>query len=335
MKRNDLRIEVSGIRAGSTWTAQLAVTAFLPDRSSLADPPIVMFAIPGGGYSRGYFDMHFPGHRDYSQAEHHVAQGILFIAMDPLGVGDSTFADLAAITIDDLVATYDEAVRQTVNKIRKGIFTDALPALPDVMTVGIGQSMGGCISIMAQGRHATFDAVAPLGYSAIHTMLPQRTEAQTRQVAAVHSFSSSAQLHSGTIAESSAMISDFRYPFHWDDEPEDIVAADFAGGYPIRTQAPPFGSATIPTCAVLMMSPGAVAAEAAAIKVPVLIGVGERDVCPDPHAEPGAYRSSRDVSLLIVPRMAHMHNFSNTRQRLWDRLVRWSRAIATDQSGRL
>ena len=70
------------------------------------------------------------------------------------------------------------------------------------------------------------------------------------------------------------------------------------------------------------------AAEAAAVTVPVFVGVGERDVCPAPLAEPGAYRRSRDVSVFIVPRMAHMHNFACTREVLWNRLVSWSRMIA-------
>lgn len=114
--------------------------------------------------------------------------------------------------------------------------------------------------------------------------------------------------------------------------PRDILEADMGGGYPLRKKAPPFGSATIPTCAVLMMSPGLVKREAAAIDVPVLIGVGERDVCPDPWAEPGAYRHSNDITLVVVPRMAHMHNFAGTRARLWERLLAWSRFVAHEKA---
>jgi pimeloyl-ACP methyl ester carboxylesterase len=77
-----------------------------------------------------------------------------------------------------------------------------------------------------------------------------------------------------------------------------------------------------------MMTPGVIAAEAAAVKVPVLIAVGERDVCPEPHAEPTAYRGSSDVSLFIAPRMAHMHNFASTRALLWSRIASWSRRVA-------
>jgi hypothetical protein len=59
----------------------------------------------------------------------------------------------------------------------------------------------------------------------------------------------------------------------------------------------------------------------------VFIGLGERDVSPDPHAEASAFRAARDVSLFIVPRMAHMHNFASTRARMWQRLHDWSRAV--------
>ena len=65
-----------------------------------------------------------------------------------------------------------------------------------------------------------------------------------------------------------------------------------------------------------------------AVGVPVFIGVGERDVCPDPRAKPRAYGNSPDITVCIVPRMAHMHNFAGTREVLWARLEYWTRGIA-------
>ena len=41
-----------------------------------------------------------------------------------------------------------------------------------------------------------------------------------------------------------------------------------------------------------------------------------------------SFASSRDISVFIVPRMAHMHNFASTRERLWDRIVAWSKIVA-------
>jgi len=61
----------------------------------------------------------------------------------------------------------------------------------------------------------------------------------------------------------------------------------------------------------------------------VLIANGERDTCPEPHKEPGAYSASPDVSMVIVPTMAHMHNFASTRETLWRRLRDWSQMLAS------
>jgi pimeloyl-ACP methyl ester carboxylesterase len=117
----------------------------------------------------------------------------------------------------------------------------------------------------------------------------------------------------------------FAWAFHYDDEPADVVAQDMAtGGGPV----PPWRSATAPACAIAMVSPGTVAAEAAAITVPVFVGVGERDVVPDPWIEPKAYSSATDVSLFVCPRMAHMHNFAHTRERFWTRLHGWGEGVA-------
>jgi hypothetical protein len=77
-----------------------------------------------------------------------------------------------------------------------------------------------------------------------------------------------------------------------------------------------------------MLSPGVVAPEAASITVPVFVGVGERDVCPDPLGEPKAYSHATDVTVFICPRMSHMHNFASTRQMFWARLGAWGDGIA-------
>lgn len=333
MQRIELQLDVSNAPGKAKGTRSLAASAYLPQPSTLEAAPVAMFAIPGGGYSRGYFDLHFAGHSGYSQAEHHLARGLMLIAIDPLGVGASSLEGLDAITFADLAASYDSAVRQLLETIRAGTLAPGFPALPSVTAVGIGQSMGGCVTLLTQARHRTFAAIAPLGYSAIHTQLPQRNEADRSSTAAGFVYQPGTSVDTSTIAKTTATVVDYVYPFHWEDVPRDILAADMGGGYPMRKVNPPFGSATIPPCAVTMMFPGAVKDDAASIEVPVLVGAGERDVCPDPHAEPAAYRSAKDVALFVVPRMAHMHNFAGTRRILWERLVHWSYTIARERGG--
>jgi pimeloyl-ACP methyl ester carboxylesterase len=321
MRKVELRVAT-----GSGGSRTIAMTAYLPEPRAASG--CVIFASPGGGYGRGYYDMHFPGHDGYSQAAHHAEKGHVLVAYDHLGVGESSVEDLASLTIEDIAAHNHEAVTQVSQHIRKGSLCREFPALPRAAMIGIGQSMGGGVSIIMQGRHRSFDAIGVLGYSAIHTVLPQRTQAEVEQGAAMYDYGRDTDTRTLSVERSSVGVSDFVYPFHWEDVAPDILETDMSGGYPIRRTAPPFGSLTIPNCVVAMMSPGFVAIEAAMIDVPVFLGFGERDTSPDVRGEVAAFPNARDISLFIAPRMAHMHNFASSRRLLWDRLSDWSGMVA-------
>lgn len=302
-------------------------TAFLPEPDSLVKSQPLVFAVPGGGYSRSYYDMVFPGHVGYSQAEHHVDRGLVFIAIDHLGVGESSPEVAETVHVEDIAAANDFAVRTIIDRLRGGTAVAGYPAVDVGARIGMGQSMGGGVTVIMAARHHTYDAIAVLGYSAIHTVLPMPKQDETVRASEYFAFSRDTELDELSIAESSAHVGEFLYPFFWQDVPADIVEADTRGGYPIRTSIPSFG-ATLPTCAVAMLSPGYIKAEAAEVDVPVFIGLGERDVATDPHREPAGFASSTDISLVICDRMAHMHNFASTRQELWDRVVGWCRSVA-------
>ena len=62
--------------------------------------------------------------------------------------------------------------------------------------------------------------------------------------------------------------------------------------------------------------------------MPVLIGVGEVDIAPDPWAEPSAYRRSSHVTLVVLRGSAHMHNFSAARADLWQELTEFAKSPA-------
>jgi pimeloyl-ACP methyl ester carboxylesterase len=287
----------------------------------------VIHASPGGGYSRGYYDMHFPGHQGYSQAAHHVAAGHILVAYDHLGVGESDLSELSRLTIEDIADADHAALTVVRRSLADGGLLPGYPALPEAVHIGIGQSMGGGVTVIMQARHRSFDAIAVLGYSAVHTVLPQRTDAARDQAKVQYRFGRGDDPATLSVAATSAGVADFVYPFHWEDVPADILDADMRGGYPIRHATPSFGSLTIPNCVVAMMGPGFVAADAAAVAVPVFLGFGERDVSTDMRAEPAAFVASPDITLCIVPRMAHMHNFASTRALLWDRLSHWVTGI--------
>ncbi|HEY2332036.1 MAG TPA: hypothetical protein VGH94_08940 [Acidimicrobiales bacterium] len=109
--------------------------------------------------------------------------------------------------------------------------------------------------------------------------------------------------------------------FHYADVDAATLAADMERG----EQWPAWASATTPMAvASSCLTPGAIAPEAAAVLVPVLVAMGERDVIADPKGEPRAYLSARSVDLFVCPRMGHMHNFASTRELFWQRIETWS-----------
>ncbi|WP_375483471.1 alpha/beta hydrolase, partial [uncultured Mycobacterium sp.] len=304
MIKTDIAVDVTAA-CNLQRPLQVVATVVLPEPKELGNCQPVVFAVPGGGYSRGYYDMHFAGHDGYSQAEHHLAHGLAFVAIDHLGVGESSPDVAETVRIEDIAAANDFAVRDIVERLRSGTAVAGYPGVDVGARIGIGQSMGGGVSVIMAARHHTYDAVGVLGYSAIHTVLPMPKQDETVRTAEYFDYSRDTAPTELSLAEPSAHVREFLYPFFWEDVPADIVEADTRGGYPIRTTAPPFGSTTLPTCAVAMLSPGYIKAEAAEVDVPVFIGLGERDTAVQPHCEPAAYPHSGDITLFVCERMAH------------------------------
>ncbi len=306
MRSIELAIDITEA-AGLGVAAEQAVTVHLPDVAALADPPVVCFAFPGAGYSRGYYSFDLPGSSGGGEAGWHTERGWVFVAVDHLGVGQSTVPEGNVLDYDNIPRSNQQVVDAVMARLVAGTIADDMPPLVGATVLGFGQSMGGCFTIVAQGRHRTFDGVAILGFSAIHTVLPAAPGAPP-------------------VMESSDPFAAMTWAFHWDDEPAEIVAADMSP--PPGSPLPIWRSTSVPGCAMLMVNPGTVAAEAAAIDVPVMIAVGERDVTPDPWAEPAAFPASNDISVFVCPQMAHMHNFAATRERFWARLHHWGTGVA-------
>ena len=299
---------------------EIAASVHLPADDVLLGRPAALVVMPGGGYNRRYFDLPVPG---YSQAHHHARQGTVVIAIDHLGAGQSSVPPMEVTTLPVVAAANHAAVSAILDRLRQGTLVADVPPVDLASVTGAGQSLGGHALAAMQARHQTFDGVAMLGSSMAGTTMPVRPGAPE------------AAVPDGTTPEQAALltlaITDWNWVFHWEDTPvpgiprtpddgASLVAADIAGGLPARQAAPEWGSLTAPGFAAAMMLPGAVTREAARIDVPVLLATGERDVCHPPAEEVAAFRAATDISVFVVPRMAHMHNFAVTRTLLWERL---------------
>ena len=346
----EMQVDVTDA-AGLDIDARTAATVFLPDAETLSDPPVVCFAFPGGGYCRRYYSFDMPDRAGRGEAGWHVARGWIFVACDHLGFGDSTVPDGNVLNYDNVAAGNRATVDAVMRRLESGSMLDGFPAVRDATKLGIGQSMGGCFTIVLQGQHRTFDGIASLGYSAIHTVVPSRPgtppavwpwiprgsdldHPQILNAAAVSAATGPTLTGNDSIGEAAAAGEHpFAWAFHHDDVPPDIVAADMsASAGTAEEPLPPWRSATMPACGLYMVAPGTVALEAASITVPVLVAVGERDVVPDPWMEPKAFKSATDITVFVCPRMAHMHNFASTREVLWQRIHSWGTAVAQSRS---
>lgn len=321
MRTHHLSIDITGYAGAPDTDGSLhtRVSVHLPDE--VVRHATVIFGFPGGGYGRGYYDIRAGD--GYSQADFHTSRGHIFVACDHLGVGDSSLVDPLSLTYENLAAANHATSISVIDGLRAGTLIDDVAAITIERVVAIGQSMGGCLLVVQQGIHATFDAVALLGWSSLYTNFPAPDG--SRLTYPMPPRGTDLRPFADMLASVAPDVEQFRFCFHWADADPALVEADMASYDPdsgvVRGDANlPWGSATVPPCAITMMTEGAVAAEAARISVPVLIACGEIDVVADPWSEPSAYSGSSNVSMLVIAEMAHMHNFAATRARLWHRL---------------
>jgi alpha-beta hydrolase superfamily lysophospholipase len=351
----DLTVDVTEA-AGLGEPAHVALTVTVPE--AVGPDPVVCFAKPGAGYSRGYFTADLPGPAPgsatgkgtgagtgigtgtRSQAEWHAARGWIFVSVDHLGVGDSS-QHPDRLTFGPVVAASEAAEADVAQKLAAGTLIEGLGKVESPVRIGIGQSMGGCLTVVQQGRFHGYDGVGVLGFGVLQTLPPMPPGTPALVLPWVPR---DARLEDGVftngpalarLAAADAPAADgMAWGFHYDDVDPAVVARDM-DDYPARQgDLPPWGSATIPSPLVLWcVAPGSVLPEAAAIEVPVLLAMGERDVLTDPRGEVRAYMSADSVDLFVCPRMAHMHNFAGTRELFWRRIETWGEWVRAAKAG--
>lgn len=298
---HDVRVPAIG-PSGQDW--KIAATIFLPLARDLASEPNLLFLLPGGGYGRGYYNLPVAG---FSQAMYHAGRGTLVVTLDYVGAGESSAPE--AVTFDEVAASTHYAVTHIANQLAAGTLLWGLGPVEYGAMVGAGQSLGGHVLAATQGNHHTFSGIATLGANLAGTQFPQRDGSGTADMSQV----------------------DWPYAFHWPEvkpidpatTPTDLdtlIAVDVAIGTPQRMVAAPWASLTVPSFGMDALAPGVSAAYAAKVESPVLVAVGERDVTLPLEDEVAAFSKAAGVQSFVLPQSAHMHNFSETREQLWERL---------------
>ncbi|MGB8386670.1 alpha/beta fold hydrolase [Mycobacterium sp.] len=299
-----LRFDVSDVIGEQ---ASLAAT-YYPARTSASGVPVLV-CLPGGTYSREYWDLHVAGHRGYSFAEFATENGYSVLTIDPLGTGDSS-KPVRSFDFTDIAAT----------------LACAVSALPDSTgdhgpPVAVAHSLGGYLAITQQSLFSSYVGLAVLGCTNQHVA---QLNLDPESIARAATAPGRAELAQEILAALPQPY--FEGPrehlqswFHLADVPADVIAADAVTAKSLVPRV--FGTA---------MVPGIVAEHAARIDVPVLTGYGVVDVSPDPRAEAGRYRSCPDITTFVLADSAHCHNMASSRHRLWRRLLAWIAVAAGD-----
>jgi pimeloyl-ACP methyl ester carboxylesterase len=320
----ELAVDVSAVLPFAGETSTLAAAVYLPAPEHAAAPRAVLVCWPGGSYSRAYWDMHIPGHPGYSFAEHMTDRGFLVIAVDPLGVGASSRpSDVDAVDLETMAAAAAEFVRQLRILMAVGELDSRLAPLVDVPLVGVGHSLGGCLAIVEQASHGSYDAVANLGFThgskdVIESSPPGGPPADA--AAPMQAAVEQAKAFLSTAWDAGYGLAPRGLHHGWlhaADVPAEVIAADDekASAWPRQSY-------------VGALLAGHSATYAGRLTCPVLIAFGDRDVPDRPHDDVAFYRASQDVTLVVLAGSAHCHNFAATRIVLWDRLGTWAAAVA-------
>ena len=335
----ELTIDVTQA-VGLGESAHVAVSVTLPDPGLLGGMPVVCFARPGGGYSRHYYTADLPGPASGAQAAFHAERGWIFVAMDNLGSGGSSLHAGERLGFATLTAAAVAAEQDVLLRLANGVLLAGYPPVLQPVLLGVGQSTGGLLAVVQQARYRCYDGVGLLGVSAVHNHpstppgeKPVVTPWFARDLPAdapggILNAAALAQAPAGAPQESAWAA--LAWGFHYDDVPAEVVEQDLAHYEDIAAGRRPSGdlagiapwlSFTPPQeAARFTLTPGIVAPEAAAVAVPVLAAMGERDLVVDPAGEARAFRSAPSFDLFVCPRMGHMHNFAGTRALFWQRI---------------
>lgn len=291
--------------------ALLAASWFEPVPGSPPRPTLV--CLPGGTYTRGYFDLEVPGHPGYSFARIAAEEGFGVLTLDQLGTGASSRPD-AEVGLTDQA----DAVAATLDRLRhQGVLDPPL--------VAVGHSMGGYVAMRQQASHRSYDTLAILG-TTNREVAPLSLPPEAVALAATPD-GRAALVARALAAMPDRYVDGERSPmrrwFHLDDVPSEVIEADDAA---TLTCVPRLAGAESTV-------PGITVDDAAAIEVPVLLAYGEVDVSPDPHAEPTCFARCPDLTLVVLPGSGHCHHMAGTRRQLWDRILGWTESVVGPGGG--
>jgi pimeloyl-ACP methyl ester carboxylesterase len=299
---------------------EIAADLLLPHADTLGERPLILSCLPGGFLTRSYYDLEVDGSRTYSFAEHMAARGFISVAFDHLGIGASSRPPDEQgfeLGVEAFARADHAALDQVMERLRTGKESD-LAALPGLRSIGVGHSMGSCLSVVQQAVAPSHTALVLFSFTTAglpEALTPEelgiandREQIQTRLVELARKRFGSPWPQGGGAASDSPGAA-----FQVGTAPEDAGRA---------LQNASTNVLAIP--GLLSMIPGGYAPYAECIDVPVFIAAGDHDI-HSVRDVPAHFPKSPEVVAYLLEDTWHCHFVSNQRTRLWDRVAHWLR----------
>ena len=265
--------------------------------------PIVCCCVPGGGMSRGYFDIQAPpAVGNYSMVRHLVERGFVVVTLDPPGVGESDVPDDGYTLTPAVVADVNARALDQV-----------LEEWPDAHRIGVGHSAGALLTVVQQARHRTHHALGLFGFGRggheQFALTPEEREQAGGIVELTRQRFGDPLPGGGSTTTSPFLLGGMEVP------PEALAALGS-----VKTRL-------LGVVGLTSMIPGSVDAEMAAVDVPVFLALGEHDIAGEPRAIPMCFHGCDDFTLFVLPGTGHNHNVAPDRETLWERFAVWARGL--------
>ncbi len=305
-ERHEWRLDVSAALPDEA-PLEIAATAVVPGRGAHR---AVLACLPGGFLSRRYYDLEIDGDRRFSFAEHMAGLGYATLALDPLGVGESSRPeDGWRLDVDALARANQLALEGAL-----GRFSSQAGFRP--RTIGVGHSMGSCLSVVQQARHGPHEALVLFSF----TTAGLRPFLQGREVE-LADHPEAARAH---IAELARERFASPYPAAASDADPGERAAFGVGSAPPEAERALHGAATnlLAIPGLLAMMPGGYRPWADHVRVPTFVAVGDHDL-HGVDGVPAMLPQAPEVATFTLDDCWHCHHVANGREKLWNRVAGW------------
>ena len=310
----------SGLDLPGEGVLDLAVEIFWPDRIDPGKPVVSYFCLPGGSINRHYYNLKAEGDDSFSFAAMMARQGAITVAVDHLGVGESDRPrDGFLLTPDRLAQANANAAATVLAGLRDGSLIEELPPIGGLVSIGVGHSMGGMLTVLQQALRHQHDGLLLMGFAngGLLAHLPEPA----------HRLSGNPEAVTAEIEAVARSI--FPEPYQR-IQPSREASEIFQGATAERAgidAIKPTRDNLLVIGGLQSMIPGSIAPALNMVDVPVFLGLGDRDIAGPPHAIPAIFPNSPDVTLTVLQQTGHCQFIFPSRAELFRRIGEWTSFI--------